>query len=272
MTSRSFEPELHFARQFVHRAGQQIRQAIAEDYRIDTKDDGSPVTTIDHMVNHRFIDEVRARFPADAVLGEEASHPTGSARTWVIDPIDGTQQLILAIPVFMIAIALVHKGRPVVAVTHNPSTNETYWASIGAGAYRDGTRLSVSTHNGITNPATVCAAGATPSANGLNADTLLQVCVEPDFTTAPRRFPWPTVFTGCKIAEGAWDADLYSSHAPHDVAAVCLLVREAGGTVTDRLGSDQRYDGPVNGCAMSNGLIHDHLIRQWSSAYLPRQP
>jgi fructose-1,6-bisphosphatase/inositol monophosphatase family enzyme len=272
VTARSFEPELRFAREFVLRAGQQIRQTIAEGYRVDLKADRSPVTTVDHLVNHQFIDEVRARFPTDAVLGEEASHPTASTRTWIIDPVDGTRQLILAIPVFMVAVALVHDGRPVVAATCNPSTDQTYWARAGTGAYRNGTRLAVSARDGVSRPATVCAAGATASANGLNADTLLQISVEPEFTTTPRRFPWPTVFAGCKVAEGAWDADLYSGHAPHDVAAVCLLVREAGGTVTDRVGSDQRYDRPVNGCLMSNGLIHEHLRRQWHSTYLPRQP
>lgn len=272
MTAGSFAAELHFALEFAHRSGQQVRHGIATGFHTDIKDDRSPVTTLDHLVNNRFIDEIRQRFPADAVRGEEASSPTRSARTWVIDPVDGTQQLILAIPVFMISIALVQDGRPVVAVAHNPSTDETYWAGIGAGAYRNGVRLAVSTRNGRSEPATVCASGAMPSAGDLNADTLLQVVVEPELTTTSRRFPWPTVFTGVKIAEGAWDADLYSGHAPHDVAAVCLLVREAGGTVTDRLGCDQRYDAPVNGCLMSNGLIHDRLVHHWSSSYLPREP
>jgi fructose-1,6-bisphosphatase/inositol monophosphatase family enzyme len=63
------------------------------------------------------------------------------------------------------------------------------------------------------------------------------------------------------VAEGSWDADLFGQTAAHDVAAVCLLVREAGGTVTDRRGADQRYDRPVDGCLLSNGLLHEHLVR-----------
>jgi fructose-1,6-bisphosphatase/inositol monophosphatase family enzyme len=99
---------------------------------------------------------------------------------------------------------------------------------------------------------------------------LLRVTTAAEFASQPRRFPWPSVFSGCKVAEGAWDADLYSGVAAHDVAAVCLLVREAGGTVTDRTGGDQRYDGPVNGCLLSNGKVHAALVEEWCRVYRPR--
>jgi histidinol-phosphatase len=269
----AWEQELRFARRFAEQAGDLIRRIAAAGNHIDTKADLSPVTTADRLVNHRFINQVKARFTGDGVLGEEASHHTGSPRTWVIDPVDGTQQLILAIPVFMVSIALVHDGHPVVAVAHNPSTRQTYWASAETGAYRNGTRLQVSTRTGRTEPATVAASGAIAGPAGLNADTLLNITqtIDSTLTTTARRFPWPTVFTGCKIAEGSWDGDLYSGQAAHDVAAVCLLIREAGGTVTDRLGNDQRYDRPVNGCLMSNGHLHKQLTREWSATYVPRQ-
>jgi histidinol-phosphatase len=262
--------ELDFAREFATRAGQQIRQIVTLGYQVEDKSDQSPVTTADRWVNDRFISEVRDRFPGDGVLGEEASHVTDGDRTWVIDPVDGTQQLILGIPVFMVSIALVLNGEPVVAVAHNPSTRESYWAGHGTGAYRDGTRLAVSAHDGVTAPATVSAAGATASPGGLNSDTLLRVTAGTGFDSRPRRFPWPSVFSGCKVAEGAWDADLYSGTAAYDVAAVCLLVREAGGTVTDRIGVNQRYDRPVNGCLLSNGVVHNALVEEWRRVYRPR--
>jgi len=262
--------ELGFARAFATRAGQQIRQMVADGYRVEVKADRSPVTTADRCVNARFISEVQDRFPGDGVLGEEGSHITNSERTWVIDPVDGTQQLILGIPVFMVSIALVLDGQPVVAVAHNPSTSESYWAQSGGGAHRDGSRLTVSAHDGIHTPATVSAAGAAASPGGLNADGLLRVTFAAGFDSHPRRFPWPSVFSGCKVAEGVWEADLYSGAAAHDVAAVCLLVQEAGGTVTDRTGAIQRYDRPVNGCLLSNTVIHNVLVEEWQRTYRPR--
>ncbi|GLY29341.1 inositol monophosphatase family protein [Kineosporia sp. NBRC 101731] len=55
------------------------------------------------------------------------------------------------------------------------------------------------------------------------------------------------------------------------MAAIALLVTEAGGTVTDRLGAAQRYDRPVNGCILSNGRVHEELVRAWTQDYVPRR-
>ncbi|WP_204009319.1 inositol monophosphatase family protein [Virgisporangium aurantiacum] len=254
--------DLSFALDFADRAGSTVRDLVAGGFDVDVKADATPITTVDRVLNDRFVAEVRDRFPGDAVIGEEASHAAAGDRTWVIDPIDGTRQLILGIPVFMVSIALVVDGRPVVAVAHNPSTRETYRATLRGGAFRDGTRLAVSDRDGTVDaPATVGGAGAVPVAGGLHGDGLVRITTDGDLV--PYRYPWPSVFSGCKVAEGAWDAVLDGSRSPWDVAAIALLVAEAGGTVTDRAGADQRYDGPVNGCLLSNGLIHDHLTTEW---------
>lgn len=256
--------ELLFARDFTADAAALVRRIAAQGYDVATKADRTLVTTADLEVNRRFVERVAQRFPGDGVLGEEAGCPGDGPRTWVIDPVDGTSQFVLGIPVFMVSIALVVDGRPVVGVAGNPSTGETYWAEAGAGAYRDGTRLRVSRRDGVTEPAIVSGGGAHPvPPAGLDADTLVRVRTAPGAGSTPQRFPWPTVFSGCKVAEGSWDGDLYGQDAAHDVAAVCVLVREAGGTVTDRRGADQRYDFPVDGCVLSNGLLHAHLVRHW---------
>jgi histidinol-phosphatase len=255
--------ELRFAREFTADATALVRRIAATGYDVATKADRTLVTTADHEVNRRFIERVGEDFPGDAVLGEEADRPGDGPRTWVIDPVDGTAQFVLGIPVFMVSVALVVDGRPVVGVGGNPSTGETYWAAAGAGAYRDGTRLRVSRRDGQTS-AIVSGGGAHPvPPTGLDADALLRVRTATSAGSTPQRFPWPTVFSGCKVAEGGWDGDLYGQTAAHDVAAVCVLVREAGGTVTDRHGADQRYDRPVDGCVLSNGLLHAHLVRHW---------
>jgi fructose-1,6-bisphosphatase/inositol monophosphatase family enzyme len=259
-----FARELRFARAFAADAIDMICRVAAAGYDVRTKADRTLVTTADDAVNRWFIEQVANRFPGDGVLGEEASQPADGPRTWVIDPIDGTQQFVLGIPVYMVSVALVIDGRPVVGVAANPATGETYWAEAGAGAYRNGTRLRVSGRDGVAEPAIVSGGGANPvPPDGLDADALLLLRLAPGTGSTPQRFPWPTVFSGCKVAEGSWDADLFGQTAAHDVAAVCLLVREAGGTVTDRAGADQRYDMPVDGCILSNGLLHEHLVQQW---------
>lgn len=259
----TYADDLRFALGCAEEAAERIRRIRADGFRVGAKRDRTLVTTADLEVNHRFIDRVRERNPSDGVLGEEASHPAAGPRTWVIDPVDGTQQFVLGIPVFMVSIALVVHGVPVVGVAANPSTREVYWAAAGAGAYRDGERLAVSGRDGSAEPAVVAGGGAVPAQGGLDADSLLRVTTAPSPESAPVRYPWPTVFSGCKVAEGSWDGDLYGHASAHDVAAVCVLVREAGGRVTDRRGGDQRYDTPVDGCVASNGLVHDELVARW---------
>lgn len=261
--------DLAFALEFADRAGHTVRDLVAQGFDVDTKADLTPITTVDRVLNEQFVDEVARRFPGDAVIGEEASLAVdGADRTWVIDPIDGTRQLILGVPLFMVSIALVVAGRPVVAVALNPSTRELYQATLGGGAFRDGRRLSVSNRKGTVDaPATVGGTGAVRATGGLNTDGLALLTTD---SVEPHPFPFPSVFSGCKVAEGTWDADLYNGGAPWDVAAVALLVTEAGGTVTDRVGAEQRYDGRVNGCLLSNGAIHDRLAESWIATYLPK--
>lgn len=262
----TYAPEREFALAFASHAADAVRRLLAEGFDTETKADASVVTTVDHVVNQRLIEQVVERFPDDAVLGEEAGRPAPGPRTWVIDPVDGTRQLVLGVPVFMVSLALVVDGRPVVGVAVNPSTGETYWAETGVGAYRDGTRLQVSRRDGTGAPLVVSGGSARTAPAALDTDGLVQLTLGPTPSTTVVRYPFPTVFSGCKVAEGLWDADLYGHTGAHDVAAVCVLVREAGGTVTDRDGRDQRYDVPVNGCVVSNGLVHDHLVTRWAEA------
>jgi fructose-1,6-bisphosphatase/inositol monophosphatase family enzyme len=264
-----YSDELRFAVKFAGEAAERICQIAARGYRIDSKSDRSLVTTADREINRWFIERAAHDFPDYSIIGEESSRPvSGSHRAWVIDPIDGTQHFVLGIPVFMVSIALVESGQPVVGVAYNPSTRECYWGAQGMGAYRGGVRLQVSLRDGAGEQATIGGSAVRQNAGGPDADSLLRISTAPSLIATSCRYVWPSVFSGCKVAEGAWDAYLNDSSAAHDVAAVCVLVREAGGRVTDRAGADQRYDRPVNGCLLSNGHLHDVLLRYWRGGAL----
>lgn len=304
MTGHPYVEELDFVLAFVTDAARLVREFRSAGFRTDVKADRSFVTTADHEVNRVFIERVAARFPGDDVLGEELSHRDGGARTWVIDPIDGTEQFLLAVPTFMISVALTDAGgRPVVAALANPSTGEVYRAVRGHGAFRGEDRLRVSQRDGVTEPAVVRTSGAAPATGrGLAVDGIVRFSLPPDAdrtartarpddtdtadtdtdaadadhagggaaahpggtpSVVPVRYPWPSAFSGCKVAEGVWDADLYNHDGAHDVAATALLVEEAGGRASDRDGAVQRYDRPINGCVLSNGRVHDAVLRHW---------
>jgi fructose-1,6-bisphosphatase/inositol monophosphatase family enzyme len=270
----AFDHELAFVLAFAAEAValvHELRQG--RQFALTTKPDGSFITTVDRHVNSAFIEAVSDPFPLDRVLGEEESRSAPGPRTWVIDPIDGTDQFALGIPTYMIAIALTDgAGQPVVACLANPSTRELYHAVRGRGAFRDGERLEVSKRDGVREPVIVRTSGVasagrpTRLGSGLRGSGLARVSLAQngdETGVVPVRYPWPSVFSGCKVAEGTWDADLYDNSAAHDVAATALLVIEAGGLATDRDGAQQRYDRPVNGCILSNGVVHDALVRHW---------
>lgn len=158
--------DLAFALDFAARAGRTVNELVAAGFEVATKADNSPVTTADQVLNDRFVEEVKARFPEDGVLGEEGGFAGVGRRVWVIDPVDGTQQLILGIPLFMVSIALVVDGSPVVAVAHNPSTGQTYRATLGGGAFLGERRLAVSGRDGVGEVATVNGGGSVPTVGG----------------------------------------------------------------------------------------------------------
>lgn len=117
----------------------------------EAKTDESPVTAADRHCERLFVQELMARFPDDGVLGEEgAGKPAGdSGRRWIIDPIDGTRDFVRGNRVWAQLVALEEKGEVVVAVAHFPALGETYWASRGAGAFRNGEPIRISA---ITDP------------------------------------------------------------------------------------------------------------------------
>lgn len=259
----AYHEELDFAKKCARDAGAMIRAIAAAGFDVQHKSDGSPVTTADWKVNQWFIEQVSQRFPKDRVLGEELRRE-GGPRTWVIDPLDGTQQFLLRIPVWTVAIALTDaSGRPVLGVVGNPSVLEgsgsLYWAAQGRGAFRDGSPIHVSTR-AAAESTWIRGEAAVRPVNDLSG-TLLEVAFSPRLKATEHR-ALPAVFACCMVAEGSLDGVLFTGSGAHDLAAGCAIVREAGGMVTNLSGLDQRYDRPLNGGVVSNKLLHDELLRR----------
>ena len=122
----------------------------APDLRIDTKPDLTPVTDADQAVESELREALGRNRPGDRILGEELGGATTfSARQWIIDPIDGTKNLVRGVPVWASLIALLDDGVPIVGVISAPALLRRWWAPRGAGAFAalDGSaprRLSVS--------------------------------------------------------------------------------------------------------------------------------
>jgi myo-inositol-1(or 4)-monophosphatase len=152
---------------------------------------------------------------------------------WLVDPLDGTANFLHAFPVVGVSIALVADGEPVVAVVHAPMLGETYWATAGGGAWRDGMPLRVSTR---AVEEAICATGFPFRKKRERLDEYFPVFERALRTFEDLRRAGSASLDLAWTSSGVFDGYFEQALAPWDVAAGALLVREAGGVVTDWCG------------------------------------
>ncbi|HET7301911.1 MAG TPA: inositol monophosphatase [Candidatus Saccharimonadales bacterium] len=246
---------LIFAKSLAYEAGEVMRHYFdAAQMRVTTKADNSPVTEADTKINQLLIERVKHTFPEHAVLGEEASTATHEdTQVWVCDPIDGTAPFIFGLPTGMFSLAFVKHGEPIVAVAFDPFLERLFWAVKGQGAFCNDKPLHVAPQ-GLKE---AHIAGPSYIKGILQARTLYEGLEEKGARI--EIFPG-NVYKCCLIAEGRLHGRIFSGPGAHDIAAVKLIVEEAGGKVTDLDGNEQRYDRPIKGAIISNGVIHDDLL------------
>jgi histidinol-phosphatase len=223
-------------------------------FNLDWKANRTEVTEADREAESAIGATVIARRPDDGLFGEEHG-VVGNADSpwrWVIDPIDGTSNFVRGIPVWATLIALTHADHgPVVGVVSAPALGRRWWAAKAHGAFADGRPCNVSTVAEL-GEAQVCVtfssgwdeAGLTPQLVALQQG-------------AYRARGFGDFWQHMLVAEGAVDLAIDAiGLAPYDLAAVMVVVEEAGGTFTDRHG-ERTY---LNDSAISsNGLLHHHI-------------
>ena len=141
----NYQSEIEFARRIAVQAGENAKRIRALGVTAETKPDASPVTIADKENEKLIREAIELEFPADGILGEEGSSKSGtSGRRWIIDPIDGTRDFVRGNRFWCVLVALEEGGESLVGVAHFPMLGETYWASLGSGAYLGEERLRVS--------------------------------------------------------------------------------------------------------------------------------
>ena len=228
----------------------------ALDLHVMSKPDLTPVTDADQSVEEgirRTLSRVRSR---DAVTGEEQGATGHSQRRWIVDPIDGTKNFVRGVPVWATLIALVVDDEVVLGVVSAPQLQKRWWASAGHGAWTGrsllkATRMQVSDVRRLED-----AHFAYSSLSGWEERGRLD-----DVLSLMRRC-WRTRGFGdfwsyMLLAEGAVDLAAEPELEVYDMAALDVIVREAGGRFTSLDGTD----GPWGGNALaSNGHLHDAAL------------
>lgn len=252
-----YDDDLRFAHVLADAADDiTTRRFRALDLHVETKPDLTPVSDADKATEDVIRHLLRRSRPRDAVIGEETGRTGGGPRCWVIDPIDATKNYIRGVPVWATLIGLMDGDDVVAGVVTAPALGKRWWAADGDGAWtgRSLTKASRMQVSGVTQ-----LGDASFSFSGLGgwgeADLM------PQFLSLTRSV-WRTRAFGdfwshMLVAEGAVDISAEPDVSLWDLAALQVIVQEAGGRFTDLSG----VATPNGGSAVcTNGTLHDEVL------------
>ncbi len=239
----------------------------AQDLQIETKPDATPVTDADRAVEKKIREHLLKERPLDKIVGEEFGSPDeikSGERYWVIDPIDGTKNFLRGVPIWATLIGLVHrdengKDQVIAGMVSSPALFRRWYAAQGFGAFTEvnggpATQISVS---GVKNL----------SDASLSFSDLVGWGERRDLYLAFMERAWRVRGIGdfwshMLVAEGAVDIAAEPSLALWDMAAVAIVVKEAGGRFSDL----ENNDGPFGKSGVStNGHLHEIFIKAINS-------
>lgn len=250
--------EINIAIEAARRAGQILREHYNQPHDIAYKGTIDLVTEMDRQSEKLVTDLFRQAFPEYGILGEEGTKTGDSFPCrWIIDPLDGTTNYTYNYPVFGVSIALEKRGEIVLGVVFNPILNELFSAEKGKGACLNGVPIHVRStpelgkalvatgfpYDAWTNAANNCAEleRFVKSTISLRADGAASIDL---------------AHIACGRLDGYWELDL----EPWDMAAGALIVREAGGVVTQVNG--QPFDHLQRSIVASNGKLHEAMLEK----------
>lgn len=246
---------LNFAKEIAYEAGKIMLKYFKEDNGSSYKFDQTIVTKADTEINSYLIKRVKEKYPTHSVDGEEEQLGK-SNYIWVCDPVDGTAMYARHIPVAVFSLALVIDGISELGVVYDPFTDNLYYAIKGQGAYKNNEKISV---NNITlnDMKSVSNFDMWPNADYNLYDCIKELGKKTYFVSVG------SVIRGCMcVANGEFNLAIFpgTKHKNCDIAAVKIIVEEAGGKVTNLFGEEQRYDQDINGAVISNGIVHQEVI------------
>lgn len=245
-----------FAVDLAHDAGALLMKKFAQSLEIHYKGDINLVTEADKMSENLIIDAIRQNFPDHGILSEESpAILDGSSYRWIIDPLDGTTNYAHGYPVFCVSIALEKEGEIILGVIYDPTRQDTFVAERGKGAYLNGKRLAVSATPDLNR--SLLATGFPYDIRQSKENNLNYFNVMAKEVQAIRR-AGAAALDIAYVAAGRFDGFWELKLQPWDMAAGCLIVEEAGGEITDIMGS--RWNMLSPNILVSNGRIHEPMI------------
>lgn len=264
MSRSELEACVQTAREAALAAAAVIAEHAPDQTEVETKADASPVTVADRRAEQVLREHLQRAFPGHAIWGEEYGHDDApeAGHLWLLDPIDGTKSWISGLPFWSIQIALqdTQAKQLLAGVSHAPALNELAWAARGKGAWLNDQRLRTSGVSEVSacrlssgNLATLACDAAGWSAYG----RLVASC--------NRTRGYGDYYHYHRLAAGQLDAVIESDVNILDIAALSVLVEEAGGVFTDLAGHSVSLE-TTSVLAAASAPLHAQLLELLSHA------
>lgn len=230
-------PMLNIAVRAARSAGDIISRSVErlDTLTIEVKAQNDFVSEVDHRAEQEIINVIKKSYPDHSFMAEESGESGDSEYQWIIDPLDGTTNFLHGFPQFAVSIALKHKGKLEHGVIYDPMRQELFTASRGGGAQLDGRRLRVSQQRNLDG---ALLGTGFPFKQQQHLDAYLNTFKALFPMTAGIRRPGSAALDLAYVAAGRLDGFWEIGLSPWDMAAGVLLIREAGGLVSDFGGGD----------------------------------
>jgi len=247
---------LETAIEIAREAGALLANYFERRVRFELKGEFDLVTEADRASERLVVDRLRSHFPSHAIVAEEGGgHESPSEYRWYVDPLDGTTNFAHGFPMFNVTLGLERAGEGVAGVVYDPLRQEMFAAERGAGAYLNGKRARVSTARNLGESLSSTGFPSRKRSHDVNVHFFYQVAM----ASHGVRRTGSAALDLAYVASGRLDLFWEFGLKPWDMAAGALLVREAGGRVSDMKGAPHNINTSPHLLA-DNGALHDAAL------------
>ncbi|MGH9406100.1 MAG: inositol monophosphatase family protein [Terriglobia bacterium] len=252
---------LSAASDIAREAGALLLERFEQPHEIFYKRRMDMVTEADRRSEALITSRLRRAFPSHGIVAEEGGgRPSDSEYCWYVDPLDGTTNFAHGFPMFCVSLGLALSDDVITGVIYDPTRDELYTTERGAGAFRNGVRLSVSKISDLSEG--LVATGFPPYT--VNHDRNIQYYFRFTQVSHGVRRAGSAAMDLCMVASGRFDGFWELKLNPWDKAAGALMVIEAGGRVTGLAG--EPYKLLADPIFASNGLVHEEMIQLFAES------
>jgi myo-inositol-1(or 4)-monophosphatase len=251
------QPTLDFIKQIALDAGEILQQMAGGELGIEHKSKKDLVTLADRAAEDFIIGSLRKAFPDHTINAEESGHLAGeSDHQWYIDPLDGTLNYAHGVPIYSVSIAYAYQGELTLGVVYDPTRKECFSAERGSGAWLNDQPIQVSNFENLVDCMLVTGfPGNRWGQPGNNFGNFVRFSGQAQTVRRLGSAALDAAYVGAGRLDGFWEEGVHD----WDVAAAGLIIREAGGVVTNMYGDPDFLKEPIS-MVGANPTLHAKML------------